>query len=494
MTNDSRELFSHENLSSNDEYDLDAIPLHIVRTESFQGMPGHEDLVDNFRGLASYDRTGETFVDYAGTSDYSLDYASEVSIPRPQLSKQSNNVDMVKDKGVFQFDKVFPEKAKVVSSPPGIPEPKPFLLMRTNWTVTGMTISCIESKINRCLKNMPDASVNAVPGKCKVSFDFRLVLSSVFIRFWCFLKIVLSQCIIDFVCRCMFPRIMRYGVCFFYSLTHGTYFLSRSNYIPTFSHALQWDLWVMQCQGTGSCKMQVAIYSTDDKGVHIVECNRLSGDHGPFNEAYRGLKAAFAVVVEQPSLKRQSTIRDSFASNMGPIPCHECLSDEDAKKALQPILSFALSEFVEDQIEASRMLCEFSNDETLQQILCDAKTLRVILHLTQELSPVSARQNAFMTLANLTTQHGPCQEAIIEAGVLPVLLELVCNGSYETAELRREGARALANLSCRLAPHIWNKIGEESLMAWFTTIDALADERVKLHAMAARDSLRLVCV
>jgi len=250
----------------------------------------------------------------------------------------------------------------------------------------------------------------------------------------------------------------------------------------------------MQCQGTGSCKMQVAIYSTDDQGVHIIECNRLSGDHGPFNEAYRGLKSAFVVVVEQPSLRRQSTIRDSFASNMGPIPCHECLSDEDAKKALQPILSFALSEFVEDQIEASRMLCEFSNDETLQQILCDAKTLRVILHLTQELSPVSARQNAFMTLANLTTQHGPCQEAIIEAGVLPVLLELVCNGSYETAELRREGARALANLSCRLAPHIWNKIGEESLMAWFTTIDALADERVKLHAMAARDSLRLVCV
>jgi len=188
MTNDSRELFSHENLSSNDEYDLDAIPLHIVRTDSFQGMPGHEDLVDNFRGLASYDRTGETFVDYAGTSDYSLDYAPEVSIPRPQLSKQSNNVDMMKDNGVFQFDKVFPEKTKVVSSPSGVPEPKPFLLMRTNWTVTGMTVSCIESKINSCLKNMPDASVNAVPGKCKVSFDFRLlVLCSVVKCFYSFL-------------------------------------------------------------------------------------------------------------------------------------------------------------------------------------------------------------------------------------------------------------------------------------------------------------------
>ena len=249
----------------------------------------------------------------------------------------------------------------------------------------------------------------------------------------------------------------------------------------------------MQCQGLGSCKMQVSIYSTYNQGAYIIECNRLSGDHGPFNETYRGLKAAFVVAVEHASLKRQITIRDSFASSTGPIPCHECVSDEEAKKALQPILNYALSEFVEDQIEASRMLCDFSQDETLQQILCDAKTLRVILHLTQESSPVCARQNAFMALANLSTQHGPCQEAIIEAGVLPVFLQLVGNGSYETAELRREGARALANLSCRLAPHIWNQIGEDSLNAWFGTIDALADERVKLHAMAARDSLRLVC-
>jgi len=249
----------------------------------------------------------------------------------------------------------------------------------------------------------------------------------------------------------------------------------------------------MQCQGNSSCKMQVAIYSTADQGAHIVECNRLSGDHGPFNEVYRALKAAFVVAAEHPSLRRQSTIRDSFASNMGPIPCQECVSDEEAKLALQPILAFASSKFVENQIEASKMLCDFSHDETLQQILCDEMTLRAILRLTQEDMPLCARRNAFMALANLSTQHGPCQEAIIEAGVLPVLLQLVSNGSYETAELRREGARALANLSTRLASEICNQVGEDSLKAWFGSIDALADERVKLHAMVARDSLKLVC-
>jgi len=164
----SEQFSSQTSLNSMDDYDLDAIPLHIVRTESFQGMPGHEDLFDNFRGMAPYSGPGETLVDYSGTNDYSFDYAAEVCIPKPQLSKQLNCIKAVMNTGIFHLEKGFSDNSKVV----GIPEPKPFLLMKTHWTVTNTSVSCIEAKINSCLKGMPDVSVNPNPLKCQVSQEF----------------------------------------------------------------------------------------------------------------------------------------------------------------------------------------------------------------------------------------------------------------------------------------------------------------------------------
>jgi len=203
------ELFSSQvNLNSFDDYDLDAIPLHIVRTESFQGMPGHEDLVDSFRGMAAYTQPGETLVDYSEANDYSFDFANEVYIPKPQLSKQSNNVKATTEKGVFHLEKGFPDNSKVV----GIPEPKPFLLMKTHWTVTDSTVSRIECKIKNCLKGMPDVSVNPNPVKCQVSlFPFLLenVFSPVFLKCLRCFKMNIRNSAIIYVFSCMFRGSMR---------------------------------------------------------------------------------------------------------------------------------------------------------------------------------------------------------------------------------------------------------------------------------------------
>lgn len=245
---------------------------------------------------------------------------------------------------------------------------------------------------------------------------------------------------------------------------------------------LQWDVWVSQPQGT--CKMQVSIYSSDDVGTFIVECNRLNGDHEPFNCCYYTIQMAFQT---QPNLRHVSSVtRDSFIS-IGQIPCQEYLSDEDTKKALQPIVQLATSTYIEDQIEAARMLCFFSHDETLQQSLCDGQCMRALLQLASPEAPILARQYSFMALANLTTLHGPCQEALLETELLLLLLQNACDGSYETAELRRESARGIANLACRLSARIASKVGEDMLQAWTTTVDGLTDDRLRLHAKQAKE-------
>ncbi len=251
-------------------------------------------------------------------------------------------------------------------------------------------------------------------------------------------------------------------------------------------------MWAVQTQGCGSCKLQVAIYQGDNKDDFIVECNRLSGDHDPFNQFHQSLRSAF--YLEPPVLQRTSTIHESFVSSMGPLPIHETLSDADAKKELMPILNLARSSFHIDMIESSKMLCGFSLDEDIKHVLCEPSCADVLVRLAKAESPTLARQNAVTTLANLAMEHGPRQEALIDAGVLPVLLDAVTNGTHETAELRRESARALANLSSRLGARVVSAVGEQQLQAWFGTLEDLSDDRVRLHAMQARDALRLVCV
>lgn len=398
--------------NSSDDYDLDALPVHIMRTGSFQGLPGHEDLVDINRGLPIFNY-GSTVVDMM-ENEFNDDYSwSGGVIPMPpKLANRTAKVNIPcswdSEINTTTLNK-FPQSGK--------PENKPFLLMKTHFEVK-TPLHVTECTINSFLRDMPDISTQVFAENCT------------------------------------------------------------------------WTVWAVQAQGgcPCTCKLTVAIYKSGaDKSRFTVECNRLSGDHEPFNQFYKSLRQAF--YLEVPVLCRSSTIHDSFSASMGPLPCVEALSDADAKKELLPILRLASSLYYEDMIEASKMLCGFSCDEDIKQALCDSSCIDVLLRLTSIENPSLARQHAVTCLANLSQQHGPCQEALIDAGVLPVLLEVVSNGSYDTAELRREGARALANLSSRLAQRVVSTVGEQQLEIWFATVDDLTDERVRLHAIQARDEL-----
>lgn len=73
--------------------------------------------------------------------------------------------------------------------------------------------------------------------------------------------------------------------------------------------------------------------------------------------------------------------------------------------------------------------------------------------------------------------------------LVPLLLTLVADGPYHTAEMRRECARALANLCTSHGPKIVHTVGTPYASDWLNTVEELKDERLKLHANRAKNHL-----
>jgi hypothetical protein len=84
------------------------------------------------------------------------------------------------------------------------------------------------------------------------------------------------------------------------------------------------------------------------------------------------------------------------------------------------------------------------------------------------------------------------QEAIIDAGILPALIKHATDGPYHHSEMSRESARILANLSQRLASRVVAVLGTRTVANWIESVDMLSDEKLKLHASRAKESLSVV--
>ena len=174
-----------------------------------------------------------------------------------------------------------------------------------------------------------------------------------------------------------------------------------------------------------------------------------------------------------------------------PLPATDLLTDEEAIEALQRVLSLATSGMLDSRLEAARIFCDLSLHDAMQQPMCDSGCIRVLTQtlITCEMCDLT-RYHGMFALANLSEAQG-CQEAMIEAGILPTLLHYAKDGPYHTAETRREAARVLANLSARHAPKVLAAVDPRALCTWLDKVDSFHDERLKLHAERAREALKV---
>lgn len=233
-------------------------------------------------------------------------------------------------------------------------------------------------------------------------------------------------------------------------------------------------------RGSSYCKFQICVYRDFSSGF-IVELNRLSGCGISSQTLFREIKDA---------IEGQSSSMDNALSNMAPLQTVEPMSDEETLSALEPLIEMASEACVEAQLEAARMFCDLSENESMQFALLQSGGVLALVSLLARGSEMT-RQHAALALANLSESQY-CQESIIDAGVLPVLIGLATDGPYSSSGMRREGARLLANLSDRLAARVVAVLGRDSVCKWMAGVDNLTDARLRVHAMRARSSLQTV--
>jgi hypothetical protein len=77
----------------------------------------------------------------------------------------------------------------------------------------------------------------------------------------------------------------------------------------------------------------------------------------------------------------------------------------------------------------------------------------------------------------------------VGGGVVPILMHLACDGSYDTAELRRLAAHVLAKLSLKVSKKIISALDKRELDDWIKTIDTIDDERIKIHSIRIKVNL-----
>jgi hypothetical protein len=188
--------------------------------------------------------------------------------------------------------------------------------------------------------------------------------------------------------------------------------------------------------------------------------------------------------------------------------------DEDIRTNLLPILAMIESTSpIDVQLEGIRILCDFTMSIELHRLLVECHFVDKLISLLTsknyqciergfgetELNPKleetqstllseesCCHQYALYAIANMST-YRPCQNILVsDDRFLSYLMTQITNGSYLTAEMRRECARTLANLCVGLAAKIVRNLGLPVTMKWIETVDSLSDERLKIHATRAK--------
>jgi hypothetical protein len=187
---------------------------------------------------------------------------------------------------------------------------------------------------------------------------------------------------------------------------------------------------------------------------------------------------------------------DSFSVFTPLLAPPSMLPESADKQGLGPIFRMARSPFVDAQVEAARTLADLTAEESIQPALCEEGTVELLRDLLSSSCSEWAQHHAAVALANLSDCR-QCQRAIIDSGVLPVLLSLAVDGPYQSAEIRRLAVFVLANVSSLMAEQVLKSLGHvaghahsaPALVSWMSGVDGIVDDRVKFHAVRAKQNL-----
>ena len=257
----------------------------------------------------------------------------------------------------------------------------------------------------------------------------------------------------------------------------------------------------MYLKGSLFCDLKIRIYY-DGKSAHVVEAQRMQGDAFAFYYLYRDIRSLFvppendtcywAAPERLKDLTAASIIEgqglDVSASVSPDLSDSSQLTEEEIMAALKSVVLMTKDIYEAGRLEACRILCDLAYQVEIRHHMRDAGCINALADLFK-ISGEMIRQHVVAALADLS-ECQECQEAIIDSGMLPLLVDLAVDGPYFTGGMRRDSARALANIAERRPERVLDCVGREKLSRWFTTVDSLEDQRLKHIAARACDCVK----
>lgn len=246
----------------------------------------------------------------------------------------------------------------------------------------------------------------------------------------------------------------------------------------------RWEC-VYLCGSTRS-KFEFSVYKNGEEGSYIVEGNRVCGESFPFTTMYRSIR--------EKLLNDESSSPTSVTNFQSvPLPESFCeLSSSEIADAMCPIIDMACNGTSDSQVVAAQVLCDLSLQQNMLETLCGEKCVTSLMNL-MHVDFGFCSQHAICALANISSSRS-CHDILLrDERFLRCALDLCSNGGYESAEMRRESARMLANIcssSHSSAAKLLQRVGERDVSVWLNSVDGLKDDRLLLHAKRAKKALK----
>ena len=234
----------------------------------------------------------------------------------------------------------------------------------------------------------------------------------------------------------------------------------------------------------------IRIYNNTDGSALLIEFQRLQRESCCFT---------FKHICDAVKTKLNS-ISENFSSLHVSPWVHDFSSFESASEATEEELIKSIEKLLlqisegseETQLEACRILCDLSDEAILRQQMANTDCIRSLAFFLKS-DRLLLKQHAVLALAQLS-ECQECITTIIDSRVISTLMDIATDGPYNTAMMRRESARAIANVAAKKASDIMATVDKEIFRTWSSNVSQLCDSTVRERSLRARSYLQLCSV
>jgi hypothetical protein len=221
-------------------------------------------------------------------------------------------------------------------------------------------------------------------------------------------------------------------------------------------------------RGSKYCDFKIRIYQDSGKnsaGSTIVEMQRLNRNscNFTFKQLFAAVKMKLSKSISPCSVTSSSfDLEEILSTSSADFSVSDAfpLNQEEIYSSIKQVLSMMQEPYEESKLEASRILCDLSGEPEIREQMISSGCVATLVTAASSASPL-IQQHSVIALAQLS-ECFECTNAFTASQALPLLMSFVANGPYTNAAMRREAARAVANVAMRSASCVRTALRSES--------------------------------